>query len=217
MIQVIEILEKIKAENNSLMVAMKSQRLVSKIKPDDFKDMFFEYARKELLKRNQDKCFVVDDSNKDVINQLYYYLTGSSQFDGDIYKGILLAGSIGTGKSIIMNAFCNIYEELTAKLFFRTHAKRIPELLRTEESGFFDKRPMFIDDLGREPKEVNNYGTKELPTIDLMSIRYDYGALTFATTNFNNDVLKQLYGEAIIDRFKEMFNTIVLKGSSKRN
>ena len=75
---------------------------------------------------------------------------------------------------------------------------------------------MLIDDIGREPKEINTFGTKELPVTDLMSIRYDFGSLTFATTNFNDDILKEFYGEALIDRFHEIFNYIIMTGKSRR-
>lgn len=216
MIQVSSILDKLKADNIESAHKLDIQRYFVQIRPDEFKELILELCRKELLARNQNKYFIIDDDNKAVINQLFFYLTGSEQFKGDHYKGILLAGSIGSGKTVIMNAFCSILEMYTNKVFVRTHAKRIPELIRANEPGHFDKRPMFIDDLGREPKEINTYGTKELPTVDLMSIRYDFGALTFATTNFNDDVLKQFYGEAIVDRFHEMFNYLIIKGSSKR-
>lgn len=216
MIRVTEIIEKMRAENTLLSESIKSKWYFVKMSSQDFRNLFLELCRKELLMRHQDKYFDIDNENKEAINQLYYYITGSDQFNGDHYKGIFLAGSIGSGKTIVMNAFCSMIEMHSDKVFFRTHAKRIPALLESHEAGYFDKRPMFIDDIGREPKEVNNYGTKELPTVDLMSIRYDCGSLTFATSNFDDDVLKQFYGEAIVDRFHEMFNYMIIKGPSKR-
>jgi DNA replication protein DnaC len=104
----------------------------------------------------------------------------------------------------------------SSKRITKIHSKRVADVLKEHDKGWLDKRPLFIDDLGREPKEVNNYGTKELPIIDLISIRYDFGALTFATTNFDSEKLAEFYGVAIVDRFKEMFNMLVLKGASKR-
>ena len=216
MIPVTDIIAKMKADNEAKASTLKSQWYFVRMSPEDFKTLFLEACRKELLSRNQDKEFVIDEYNKHIMNQLYYYLSGSDKFEGDHHRGIFLAGSIGSGKTIIMNAFCTIIEAYTDRVFYRTHAKRLPSLIGSHEDGYFDKRPMFIDDIGREPKEVNNYGTKELPTVDLMSIRYDYGSLTFATTNFNDDVLKQFYGEAIVDRFHEMFNYLIMKGPSKR-
>jgi|GEM_PF-553776 len=49
--------------------------------------------------------FVVDDSNKTIIEQLYYWITGDeANFDGQIGKGILLIGTYGSGKTLLMNA-----------------------------------------------------------------------------------------------------------------
>ena len=126
MIQVTEIIEKIKAENIESANKMEIQRYFLQIKPDDFKALFLELCRKEILSRNQDMYFIIDEDNKNVINQLFYYLTGSSQFQGNHGKGILLAGSIGTGKTIIMNAFCSIVELYTNKIVFRTSCKAHP-------------------------------------------------------------------------------------------
>lgn len=192
------------------------RRIQATLTPEQFREIFIINSEIEILKKGVKKEFIIDETNKSVINYLYNYLSGSDKFTGDFNKGILLAGSIGVGKTLIMNVFCDIIDNLTTKNITRTHAKRIPELLKSKEAGFFDKRPMFIDDLGREPKEVTHFGTQALPLIDLMSIRYDTGAITLATTNFNGAKLTEFYGEAIYDRFIEMFNIIEMKGASKR-
>jgi DNA replication protein DnaC len=216
MIQVTKIIENLKSEIEVLKKEVEKVNLCAQISPLDFKLIFLLEAQKEMLKKGLNKEFIIDDENKEIINQLFYYLTLSDKFSGDFNKGILLAGSIGSGKTLIISTFCNVFEKLNRKSITRTHSKRINDLIKCNESGYYDKRPMFIDDLGRESKEVNNYGTKELPIIDLLSIRYDYGTLTFATTNFNEEKLKDFYGEAVADRFKEMFNTLLLLGKSKR-
>lgn len=216
MTPVIDTINKIRLENGIARAELKFNKIQIDLAPEEFYTLFLEMAQKELLKKGIDKAYKVDESNKATINDLYYYTTRSPKFSGNLDKGILLAGSIGAGKTLIMNVLCSIIEERTNKIFHRTHAKRIPDLLKITEPGHFDRRPMFIDDLGREPLMVNNYGTKELPIIDLMSIRYDFGALTFATTNFDQDKLTEFYGEATIDRFREMFNTIIITGKSRR-
>jgi DNA replication protein DnaC len=216
MTPVIDTINKIRKENQKARAEIAKSRTSIELNPEDFKALFLELAQKELLKKGIDKPYTLDELNKATINDLYYYITRSLRFSGNLDKGILLAGSIGVGKTIIMNVICSILEERTNKIFIRTHAKRIPELMKSCQPGHFDRRPMLIDDLAREPREVNNYGTKELPIIDLMSIRYDCGALTFATTNFNQEALTEFYGEATIDRFREMFNTIIITGKSRR-
>jgi len=216
MIAVTKIIEEIKNDNKELSVLRENAKITIKIAPEDFKEVFVLLAQKEMLKRGLKRDFIIDDENKEIINQLFFYLTNSEKFNGCQHKGILLAGSIGAGKTLIMNVICEIIELFSTKRITKIHSKRVADVLKEHDKGWLDKRPLFIDDLGREPKEVNNYGTKELPIIDLISIRYDFGALTFATTNFDSEKLAEFYGVAIVDRFKEMFNMLVLKGASKR-
>jgi DNA replication protein DnaC len=128
----------------------------------------------------------------------------------------MLSGSIGTGKTIMINAICKIIESGSNKIITRMHSKKMNEMIKNNEPGFYDMRPLFIDDLGREPKEANDYGNKSEPLIDLISVRYDLGSWTFATTNFKKETLSEFYGAAIVDRFEEIFNTIVIEGSSRR-
>jgi len=76
------------------------------------------------------------------------------------------------------------------------------------------KRPLFIDDLGKESLEANNFGTKIQPIADLISLRYDLGSMTFVTTNYKMETLTKFYGITTTDRFKEMFNIMELGGES---
>lgn len=61
---------------------------------------------------------------------------------------------------------------------------------------------------------------------EILTARYEsflkYNTITHATTNFIFDStgtrpFKQLYGERVEDRMKEMFNEITFKGESKRS
>ena len=81
---------------------------------------------------------------------------------------------------------------------------------------YYKLKPMFIDDIGKETKEVRDYGTIVNPVPDLFSVRYDFGAWTLATCNYKPKELTEFYGETIVDRFKEMFNYLVLTGKSRR-
>lgn len=216
MIQTTNFIEELKKQKLEAEVLLSSKRIYLNISPDDFKEAFVLGCEIEMLKRGIKKPFLVDDRNKEVINQLYYYIKGSNSFKGDLNKSILLSGAIGTGKTVMINSLCNIIEAGSNKVITRMHSKKMNEMIKNSEKGFYDQRPLFIDDLGREPKEANSYGNKSEPLIDLISVRYDLGAWTFATTNFNNKTLTEFYGAAIIDRFNEMFNTLIIIGESRR-
>jgi DNA replication protein DnaC len=86
--------------------------------------------------------------------------------------------------------------------------------------------PLFIDELGREQVEVNDFGNRIRPFNQLMEMRYETGARTFFTSNFSMATLskekdengkpQQGYGEYINERVQEMTNMVVLPGTSRR-
>ena len=86
-------------------------------------------------------------------------------------------------------------------------------------------RPLFIDELGREQLEVNDFGNKLRPVSELMALRYDTGARTFFTSNFKISTLSKGYnekgeligyGQYIGERIQEMANMVELPGDSRR-
>lgn len=87
------------------------------------------------------------------------------------------------------------------------------------------KRPLFIDELGREQLEMNAFGNKMRPIADLMALRYNNGARTFFTSNFKIETLSKGrndkgelvgYGKYIGERIQEMTNIIEMPGESRR-
>lgn len=176
-------------------------------------------AEKILLKRYQKTDFRITENNQYIITQLYYYLTGSEHFNGDLNKGILLLGPIGTGKTLIMEAFCKVFNELSdRKKITSITAKELWGKVKALEEGFkyFENRPLNIDDIGKEAKKVKHFGTDICPMVELIGLRYDNGAITFGTGNYYLDTLIKQYGETITDRMKEIFNIFILKGKTLR-
>lgn len=202
----------------------KKRRSFSGFSGEEFKELFLIRANTELRKRKSYVDFVMDDDNKTLVNQLFYYMVKSELFAGDLEKGILVLGNLGSGKSIIMQTFCQVWEDLSTFRIRSVTAKKYaqslnnPEVLRNKEGYVMDciDGILFIDDLGKEAKKVVVYGTEICPIADLFAERYDKGRLTFATGNYTLETLKSHYGETITDRMKEMFNIIVLKGDSRR-
>jgi len=213
--------EIIKSEKESLKVLkqeIKSKRVIIKIGAEDFKELFLIQANKIVVERNIDREFEITEDNKTLINQLYYYGTGNiEKFNGSLSKGIMVVGKNGVGKSVILRSYCKIIGLLTRSVILNIHAKKLQSEITIKGIEYFEKRPLKIGDIGKEAKEVNDYGTKILPLADLMAIRYDNGALTFATANYNMETLSKFYGITTTDRFKEMFNIIELSGKNFRN
>lgn len=84
-----------------------------------------------------------------------------------------------------------------------------------------------IDDLGKEPAEVLDYGNVLSPVVDLIEHRYSRQLFTFVTTNLtgkpreagddkDDASIRGKYKDRIADRFNEMFDVIVFKDVSYR-
>lgn len=177
-----------------------------------------------LEKRREKTCFVIDSLNESIIEQLYFYLRMDGRFSGDLRKGIMLMGKYGCGKTIIMQAIAEMYNTVIYSLhiqrpllkFFKS--SDLQNILKAKSIGAFSKMPLIIDEFGREPKQVMDFGNLRSPMIELLCERYDNGAWTNGTSNFTLDTLcsENQYGKMTGDRLKSMFNFIELKGDSRR-
>jgi DNA replication protein DnaC len=185
-----------------------------KCSPEEFRTLFANAVSEVIAEYNVD--FVVDDSNKDFINNLYYYISGSPRYEGRHGNGILLMGSIGIGKTLLMDVLCKFYEKYARKIVLKIHAKALFSEINAKGLEYFRNRPLFIDDLGKEEKAPMLYGTTMKPFEDLMAVRYENRALTFITTNYKQKSLEEMYSQHTVDRLQEMTDTFVMTGDSRR-
>jgi DNA replication protein DnaC len=203
---------------------MRQRRLVLPLAYPDFRDLFLSFGTVCLLNRNQNISFVIDENNEPVIEQLYYYTTNNSSFTGDLNKGILLQGKYGCGKTILLEAYLVLHNHIIRKfclnypLLLFIKSVELQEQLIKQSTSAFARRPLIIDEFGRESKTVMDYGNISRPISELLSLRSDAGTLTHGTTNFTLATLSsdEFYGGMIGDRLKVMFNFITLNGESRR-
>ena len=178
-----------------------------------FSRLFLESATRRI--HNTEESYFVDDENKDAINQLFYFLNNSKEFKGDSIKGILMIGSIGSGKTVLMESFIDVFNEVSGKVMTCISAKNIVDIQKEYGYNYLSKRPLFIDDIGKEQTTINTYGTVSKPMEDLINDRYKTAGLTFGTSNLKLEDMP--YNRHTIDRMKQMFNVIVLPGKTRRN
>ena len=96
-------------------------------------------------------------------------------------------------------------------------AKDIVTTKNEKDKRNLRSRPLLaIEDMGREPTEVLEYGNVLNPVIDLLEYRYDAQLFTMITTNLNPSEIRQKYGARIADRFNEMFERVIFKNQSYR-
>lgn len=172
--------------------------------------------------------FDVDDENQIIVKNLCCYFTDDSRFRGDLNKGLLLFGGVGTGKTTLMN-------------FFRRNQKASYRVMscREIESEFSSEGEkavqncsynidiaenpfcqtsigLCLDDLGTETNG-KFFGKEKNVMAEILLNRYQNVALiyTHLTTNLSMDEIISQYGDRVADRFREMFNIIEFSAEAK--
>ena len=133
-------------------------------------------------------------------------------------------GKYGCGKTLILESIVEMYNTILRELRIQRpllkfmKSMELLETLKEKSVKLFSLFPLVIDEFGREPKQVMDFGNLRSPIIELLCERYDTGAWTHGTTNFTLDTFyaENQYGQMTADRLKSMFNFIELKGDSRR-
>ena len=195
---------------------LKSYKSCVEMGYDDFRELLSENANEIMLKRSVTQKYMIDQHNGPIIKQLYLYFTNNPDCDWNLNAGLIFAGKVGCGKSLLMMAYLRISDEYSRKLTTSVHAKTLAGLIKQASVEEYARRPLFIDELGREESEVKDYGNVVKPVIDLFALRYENGARTYATTNFNYKSIEDFYGPFIRSRMEEMMTLIPMPGESRR-
>jgi DNA replication protein DnaC len=203
---------------------MRQRRMILPLAYPDFQSLFLSFGTICLHNRNQNRNFIMDENNEPIIKQLYYYATNNPAFESDLNKGILLQGKYGCGKTILLETYSLLHNHIVKKfslsysLLTFIKSVELQEQIRKQSVNMFVRRPLIIDEFGRESKTVMDYGNVSHPISELLSLRSDVGTITHGTTNFALNTLssEEFYGAMIGDRLKIMFNFITLNGESRR-
>jgi DNA replication protein DnaC len=198
---------------------------------DQIKEKLIKLANYKLESRGSK--FVMDATNEGFIKLICLYLaddkrvinflSGSNhkvinQFS--FSKGLLLAGSYGVGKSMILQLVSQM--SIPDKSFgFKTTNTTVQQY---EAEGpkfikqFFTGNRCF-DDFGTENKAWH-YGKQVDIFKTILEERYntfiDKGLTTHLSTNLTLDEIAKRYGERVESRLYEMFNIVVITGKDRR-
>lgn len=183
---------------------------------EPFKELLVTYATQILLKRSVNTAYVVDNNNGPIIKQLYYYFTNNPLCKWNLNAGLIFGGNIGCGKSVLMMAYIELSNNYSRRITQTVHSKTLGSKLKEKGMDYYVKRPLFIDELGREEMEVRDFGNVIKPVIDLFALRYEAGARTYATTNYNFDDLESIYKSYIVSRVSEMMTLVPIPGENRR-
>ena len=145
--------------------------------------------------------------------------------------GVMMCGSCGNGKTTLLytlQSTINFLNQRDHFIFLKDYFKVGLPIFDARDIVIMSKdlkelrnlreRPMLaIDDLGKEPTEVLDFGNVTSPVVELLEYRYQHQLFTAISTNLTPNELKNKYGTRIIDRFNEMLQVIVFQRISYRH
>ncbi len=150
------------------------------------------------------------------------------QWNIDLYKGIMLTGPVGCGKTSLMNLLRRLlppdnrhYMKSCREAAFEFSGIGYPVITRYGRQSFIagTELPQAIcfDDLGLEPA-MQYYGSPCNVMGEILLSRYDcytsHHMLTHITTNLNSDEIERCYGRRLRSRMRELFNLVAFPGDA---
>jgi len=128
-------------------------------------------------------------------------------------QGLMLAGSCGRGKTVIITGVLPILMHYKLnKVVCPKHADEIP----TSIPLFLGKWAAVIDELGVEP-QVNNYGEKSEGFNTIINDIEKRMSLIFISTNLTSKEILDRYGVRRLDRIYRLCKIVRFAGDSLRN
>ena len=205
-----------------------------------------EHALKvvEAIGKSRNPKFVIDDENLfayenfikwchgDVTMKALNALTGEEQ-QGDIKRGIYIAGNTGTGESWYLEVMLAYAHAFGFRIKFSDGKTCQPlswninrsddicgEFSARGEIARFKKMSIIgIQDFGQEPKETLYMGNRLNVLQQLLEYRGDRtDELTLITSNLriSSEILKEKYGDRVQSRLVGMCNYFEIKGKDRR-
>lgn len=166
------------------------------------------------------RTYIANEKTEEYIRRVAVFLTvGGQKF------GLMFCGQCGNGKTTMVKAMQAAINSLINNNYFKnptglTALDAKDYVLRSRDlhelENLRNKKMLFIDDLGREPAEVLEYGNRLNPVTDLIEYRYDKQLFTGFTTNLTPKEIREVYGDRVADRFNEMLEVIVFENKSFR-
>lgn len=198
--------------------SIKSERVFKPHSFDVIKKMFVS-----AYKQREARQFIWTKWNTEVVKQLCYYFSNDERFNGDLEKGILLQGNVGTGKTSVLKAFQLIgskgFGTITCKelenLYDRDGSEVVSKYSELKTDLYLRVNGWLFDDLGWESKG-KHYGKEKNVMEDILEAvnsKRTWGHI-FITTNDSIDTIKEKYGDRVHSRLKMMFNQITYDSSA---
>jgi energy-coupling factor transporter ATP-binding protein EcfA2 len=137
-----------------------------------------------------------------------------TDYEINVYKGILLLGPVGCGKTSLMTLIRDFFPTSFRPILKSTRQvsyEFIKEGYEIIEQYGKSEKVFCFDDLGVE-SSLKHYGNECNTMGEILLSRYDqfiqFGTITHVTTNLNSVELEKMYGVRVRSRLREMFNLV---------
>lgn len=145
-------------------------------------------------------------------------------FRPDNEKGVFISGTKGIGKTLNLDIFAKLNNDLYRIKTEVWEATEIEIQYKANGAGLLDRLgglpALVVNDVGIESKTLNDYGTDRNLIADLMYLRYrtyqTKGFKTYISCNLKWETLLSQYGVRLADRMSEMFLPVYVEGKSRR-
>lgn len=196
----------------------------------DFKSALrFLDARGKLLFGKQFKIY---EEDKPLLYKLITYFVDDEaecqKFGLDLYKGLLLSGPVGCGKTTLMRLLPHLVPHKRHHQFTLIPCRNIVfgfnNLGYKIIEDYNDRKPYCFDDLGVEAtgrhygKDCNVMGEILISLYDIqtkIAVSHRAQSRCHITTNLNANELEDRYGERVRSRMRSMFNLLSFDSNSK--
>jgi len=169
----------------------------------------------QFLEKSKDfvEKFDIDEANKEALKSIFKYFAGINTTKYPINKGLLIHGTIGSGKTLVFKIIQKLIKELAIN--------NSRDVVADFNIGGFEAIDSYIktktrvfDDIGQE-HNGKYYGNETNVIQELIIRRYERfqnsGQITHFTTNFGaKEHFITRYGERAYDRLREMCSSIIL-------
>lgn len=177
------------------------------------------HCQQVINSRNENDTFYYHEHLRPIVSQLYLHFIGDHRFKGDLNAGIVLHGAKGVGKTTLLEGYVKYIDASWNRNFTYWNARRLSLLVEREGEHVLtniQRKPLMLDEIGQEVKEVLHMGTRIKPIPELINLKYEVGSWLFGTSNYSFEKWGEMYGTTISTRIGKMSNRIEVENINLR-
>lgn len=179
--------------------------------------------------------FSIKSEQENYYVNLYLYFSRTDSCIWDLKKGLIVAGTVGTGKTLSLKIMQSMFKNFgmvntrhVVRDFLHSGISIIDKYGRDSfkhngpHGSINYKTPITwcFDDFGQENTNTKLWGNQVNIIEEIFCDRYEkfeeHGLITHATCNVDPELIEDAYGKRVRDRLRKMMNYIALTGPSKR-